>query len=122
MSRFVLTLPPSSPLEVIGGGNQVSLYILTYGPAGDSAYQVAVANGFVGSVEQWLASLKGSQYEHQQTTPSASWVVNHNFGVRPNVQVTTLGGVQMWAEVIHASTNQVLVYFDSPATGLAICS
>ena len=31
------------------------------GPAGQSAYQVAVANGFVGTVNQWLASLVGPQ-------------------------------------------------------------
>lgn len=29
------------------------------GPAGDSAYEVAVANGFVGTEAAWLASLKG---------------------------------------------------------------
>jgi hypothetical protein len=30
------------------------------GPAGDSAYEVAVANGFVGTEVEWLASLVGS--------------------------------------------------------------
>lgn len=33
----------------------------TPGPAGASAYQVAVANGFVGTQTQWLASLKGAK-------------------------------------------------------------
>jgi hypothetical protein len=31
------------------------------GPAGASAYQIAVANGFVGTEEEWLASLVGPQ-------------------------------------------------------------
>lgn len=31
----------------------------TAGPPGESAYDLAVAAGFVGTVEQWLASLKG---------------------------------------------------------------
>ena len=31
------------------------------GPAGDSAYEVAVDNGFVGTESQWLASLKGDK-------------------------------------------------------------
>ena len=31
------------------------------GPAGDSAYEVAVANGFVGDEAAWLASLVGAQ-------------------------------------------------------------
>lgn len=30
------------------------------GPAGKSAYQIAVDNGFTGTEEQWLASLKGA--------------------------------------------------------------
>lgn len=33
----------------------------TPGPAGASAYEVAVANGFVGTEEEWLASLVGPQ-------------------------------------------------------------
>lgn len=32
----------------------------TQGPAGWSAYQVAVANGFVGTEEEWLASLQAN--------------------------------------------------------------
>jgi hypothetical protein len=31
------------------------------GPAGASAYDIAVANGFVGTEEEWLASLVGPQ-------------------------------------------------------------
>lgn len=30
------------------------------GPAGDSAYEVAIANGFVGTQSAWLLSLKGA--------------------------------------------------------------
>lgn len=33
--------------------------LITSGPQGQSAYQVAVANGFVGTVTEWLASLVG---------------------------------------------------------------
>lgn len=32
----------------------------TVGPAGKSAYEVAVVNGFVGTESQWLASLEGA--------------------------------------------------------------
>lgn len=37
--------------------------IPVYGEKGDSAYQVAVDNGFVGTEAQWLAALKGEQGE-----------------------------------------------------------
>ena len=35
------------------------LSVYVQGPAGASAYQLAVANGFVGTEQQWLLSLKG---------------------------------------------------------------
>lgn len=42
------------------------------GDQGDSAYQVAVNGGFVGSEEEWLASLKGAQGEKgEQGLPGA---------------------------------------------------
>ena len=62
------------------------------------------------------------RFEHQQTTPSATWIVNHNLSFRPNVSTLTLGGVQMIGEHIHISTNQVNLYFDSPVAGIAIFS
>lgn len=36
---------------------------INYPGAGDSAYQVAVNNGFIGTEEEWLASLKGDRGE-----------------------------------------------------------
>ena len=46
--------------------------IPVYGEKGDSAYQVAVDNGFVGTEEQWLASLVGADgapFEYEDFTP-----------------------------------------------------
>jgi hypothetical protein len=62
------------------------------------------------------------RYLHTQSVPSAAWVVNHNLGFRPNVSVTTLGGVVVWAEVLHVSINQAQVLFDDPRAGLALFS
>jgi lysophospholipase L1-like esterase len=39
--------------------NLPSLALVQTGPQGDSAYAVAVSNGFVGTQAQWIASLKG---------------------------------------------------------------
>lgn len=55
-------------------------------------------------------------------TPLSTWVVNHNLGRRPVVSVFSVGGVEMFAEIIHTSTNQCQVMFDDPVTGYAICS
>ena len=40
-----------------GSSNWVSLPYFTQGTAGLSAYQIAVANGYSGTVSAWLASL-----------------------------------------------------------------
>lgn len=60
------------------------------GPAGQpgkSAYEIAVANGFVGTEAEWLASLATGgfkpAYRHNQTQPSATWTINHNLGYYP---------------------------------------
>ncbi|ORV02488.1 hypothetical protein AWB94_00685 [Mycolicibacterium canariasense] len=58
-------LPPETPQGAIQ--NVVWEYLETHpieaGPEGDSAYEVAVANGFVGTEAEWLASLVGPQGE-----------------------------------------------------------
>ncbi|MDV6975322.1 hypothetical protein [Mycobacterium intracellulare] len=45
------------------------------GPAGDSAYQLALKNGFVGSVSEWLASLKGEKGDDGDQGPAGTGVV-----------------------------------------------
>ena len=39
--------------------NDIDLGIVAQGPQGKSAYDIAVDNGFSGTQQQWLASLKG---------------------------------------------------------------
>lgn len=62
------------------------------------AYQIAVANGFVGTRPQWLASLKGEKgdngidglnagggVEITQNSPILRWPITHNLGYKPNI-------------------------------------
>ena len=64
----------------------------------------------------------GGQFTFTQASPSATWTVNHNLGFRPNVSLITLGGAEVWGEVLHVSANQVLVTFDGPIAGQVLCS
>lgn len=58
------TLNPNSVAVSFYGGQSGSGSGTGSGPAGDSAYEVALADGFVGTRTQWLDSLKGdSAYE-----------------------------------------------------------
>lgn len=95
---------------------------------GESAYEIAVRNGFIGTELEWEDSLRGQDgldgfyYTHTQAVPSAIWVVNHNLTKRPNTEILSIGGVKISGEVIHTSTNQLYIYFDSAIPGSVTCS
>lgn len=60
----------------------------------------------------------GSVYEHTQSSPAASWTVNHNLGRRPAaVSVLSVGGMEVDAAVTHVSDNQLVVEFAAPQVG-----
>lgn len=59
-----------------------------------------------------------------QTTFTATnqWVVNHNLGYYPAVQVLSLALSEMVAEVVHHSVNTLFVNFTEPTAGTVRCS
>lgn len=61
-------------------------------------------------------------YTHIQSAASDTWTVNHNLGYRADVSLTTLGGAEFEAEVVHVSTNQCVVSLVSPLAGQARCT
>lgn len=63
-----------------------------------------------------------ASHQHTQSVASDTWTVNHNLGFRPAPSILSVGGKEMLAEILHTSTNQFIAYFDSPTTGIAICS
>jgi len=62
----------------------------------------------------------GLYHEHVQSTPEATWLVNHNFGKFPVVSVLTPGGLEVDAEVANLSSNTAEIRFASPQNGRAI--
>lgn len=62
----------------------------------------------------------GPPYEHTQSSPSAEWIVNHNYGYNPTVAILNSAGQEIEATVIHMSLNQTRVFFNQPITGKAI--
>lgn len=61
-------------------------------------------------------------YLHQQSVADTTWTINHNLGFRPDVSLTTLGGVEFEADVTHTSDNQCIVTLASPLAGFARCT
>lgn len=58
-------------------------------------------------------------YVHTQATPSSSWIINHNLGYRPSVELLDAGSQEIEGEIAHPSINQTVVGLSPPTAGLA---
>lgn len=62
-------------------------------------------------------------YSYVPPSPLALWVVNHNLGYYPSsVRVLSPGGVEVNAEVVDISINQLQIIFSSAQSGRALIS
>ena len=61
-----------------------------------------------------------SRYRHDQPIASASWNVAHNLNADVQIDIFSIGGVRMWAEVVKISPNNSTVLFDEPTAGYAV--
>ena len=95
---------------------EISEIALTPGPEGDSAYEVAVANGFTGTEQEWLASLVGPKGDKGDTGDSGT-----GGGAAPNGTVC-VGDSQMSSDTIYGGTKMFheLVAEYTGATSLSI--
>ena len=89
------------------------------GEPGLSAYEVWLSLGNIGSKQDFIQSLRGIPEVFQFTQPSQVWVINHNLGYYPQVTVYSLAHVEVEADVINVSVNQVQVQFSQPFAGSA---
>lgn len=60
-----------------------------------------------------------TSYTHNQTTSSATWVIDHNMGKRPSVTVVNSAGQSVIGSVTYNSINQLTVEFKNPFKGKA---
>jgi hypothetical protein len=65
------------------------------------------------------SEFKPELHDFVQNSPSDTWIVNHNLGRRPLVQLLTTGGVHMVGEIVHTSNNQFVAQFVQPTAGVA---
>jgi len=63
----------------------------------------------------------GEGFLFEQPSPSETWTINHNLGLRPDVTLFTTGGVEMVGHVVHTSVNQAVALFSSAVAGSARC-
>ena len=65
------------------------------------------------------ARAAGQAFVFSQPTPAQEWVINHNLGFRPSVELLSVGGAEIEGDVLHVSENQTLVSFVMPVAGSA---
>jgi hypothetical protein len=58
-------------------------------------------------------------YVHNQSTQAGTWVINHNLGYRPSVEVFDSGSSEIIAEVVHPTVNQAVVTVNPATAGFA---
>lgn len=61
----------------------------------------------------------GTSFTFTQSTPATIWTINHNLGFKPSVELLNTGSKEIEGDVLHTSSNQVVVYFTGPIAGLA---
>lgn len=59
-------------------------------------------------------------YLHTQGSASVEWTVNHNKGFKPVLQILSVGGVVVEADISHITDNQTKVFFAAPYSGYAV--
>lgn len=69
--------------------------------------------------ERGPSGVAGDSFEFSQSSPALQWSISHNLGRRPIVELFSVGGAEIDADVLHISTDQVLVNFLLPTAGSA---
>lgn len=69
---------------------------------------------------QWVDGTdEGAGYVFTQSTPAATWTINHNLGHVPSVEVFDSGSQEIEADVSHPTSNTTVIVFVVPVAGFA---
>jgi hypothetical protein len=61
----------------------------------------------------------GASFDYTQAVAASTWTIPHNLGFFPVVDVRTVGGLLVLADVQHLSVNVAVVTLLAPMTGTA---
>ena len=64
----------------------------------------------------------GASFVYNQGSPSATWVIVHDLGFRPNVTVEDSAGTTIEGEVVYNNDNQLTLTFSAAFSGIAYLS
>lgn len=83
--------------------------------------QSLVYDGATGLWKNGNGALKGV-FEHVQGAASATWMISHNLGFKPNVTVQDSGGGIIEGDVVYTDYNNLTITFTAASTGKAYLS
>jgi phosphosulfolactate phosphohydrolase-like enzyme len=127
MSDYTVVVQPQvSNYTVVVEQAESQISVVTANNNGRSAYEDAVANGYVGTVNEWLASLVGggigATFVYTQSSPANNWIVNHDLDKYPSITILDTEGFQVEADVEYTSLNQVVLTFNPAFAGKVIAN
>jgi len=69
---------------------------------------------------QKIDDFAGKQaYIHTQSTPSATWTINHNLGRKPSVTIVDSSEKVVFGDITYVTDNQLTVSFSAAFGGKA---
>lgn len=114
-------------LNAISSGNIINIFFNNTKIVSKNYKKIRREDGTqYGSVSECINSLneifnfkKRIDFTHIQTLPSNIWVVNHNLGFFPSVQVTDTSNSEIEGMVIHNNINTTTLKFSASFAGKA---
>lgn len=103
MTCEIIEVRPSAQTVVVYADDPDVVQVVAVGPQGPIGPQ-----GVPGPFDSYTETFASA---------ASTWTVNHNLGREPAIQVLSVGGVEMVADVVHISTNQAQVSFATPTAG-----
>ena len=86
----------------------------------DPVFVASPAYGISSSdITGWNSIVEDKNYVHTQGISSASWVVTHNLGKYPSVNVIDSANNNIVGSVVYNSINQVTISFAGDTSGTA---
>lgn len=109
---------PTVDLGVVGSTYLDEDAFVLYGPKGSTW----PGTGTPLRGPQGPTGISGGSFEHQQVSPSTTWVIDHPLPYRPAVTTVDSGGFQIFGDVSYPLPARVVVAYSAPVGGSALLS
>ncbi|ROL55658.1 hypothetical protein D9V84_11175 [Bacteroidetes/Chlorobi group bacterium Naka2016] len=73
-------------------------------------------------LDELAPGLADKHYRHNQDLPALEWIIQHNLGKKPSVEVIDSAGTKVEGEIEYIDDNTVKIKFSSEFSGVAICN